>query len=189
MYREPAVKYTVPFLCVYFHICPRHPWAARAVSCREVIKRLAADQLHRNLTSPWFSPGCPHCVFLFLQGCGWAEVSLSLLLSLPYRKQSDIYKPIVLALTFRMNRQNKWLCISDWNRPGVLLMWLMLSHRQQERVWWMSILFSRYIQPFSLAVSKLYLFWTQLFMTLYGGSPTVVRWIFRLYASEQSSWQ
>ena len=46
MYREPAVKYTVPFICVCSHICPRHPWAARAVSCREVIKRLAAHQLH-----------------------------------------------------------------------------------------------------------------------------------------------
>ena len=62
MYREPAVKCTVPFICVRSHICPRHPWAARAVSCREVIKRLVAYQLHRNLTSPWVSPGYPHCV-------------------------------------------------------------------------------------------------------------------------------
>src|SRR5699024_1410604 len=78
------------------------PLGSKMISYREVIKRLAADQHHRNLTSPWFSPGCPHCV-----DCGWAEVSLYLLLSLPCRKQSDIYKPIVLALTIRMNRQNK----------------------------------------------------------------------------------
>ena len=36
----------------------QHPWE------KEIIRRLAAYQLHRNLTSPWFAPGCPHCVFL-----------------------------------------------------------------------------------------------------------------------------
>ena len=36
----------------------QHPWE------QEIIRRLAAYQLHRNLTSPWFAPGCPHCVFL-----------------------------------------------------------------------------------------------------------------------------
>ena len=36
----------------------QHPWE------QEIIRRLAAYQLHRNLTSLWFAPGCPHCVFL-----------------------------------------------------------------------------------------------------------------------------
>ena len=36
----------------------QHPWE------QEIIRRLAAYQLHRNLTPPWFAPGCPHCVFL-----------------------------------------------------------------------------------------------------------------------------
>lgn len=83
------------------HICPRHPW--------EPAPKLAGNhqtagcyQLHRILSSPWFSPSCPHCV-----NCGWAEVSLSLLLSSPCQKQSDIYKPIVLARAIRVNRQNK----------------------------------------------------------------------------------
>ncbi|WP_221421051.1 hypothetical protein, partial [Phocaeicola vulgatus] len=72
------------------HICPRHPWAAKHLSCREVIKRLVAYQLHRNLTSPWFSPGCPHCV-IPEGSCGWTEVSLCLFLSSPYRELPDSY--------------------------------------------------------------------------------------------------
>ena len=44
------------------------------------------------------------------RGYGWAEVSLYLLLSLPYREQPDIYKPMVLARATRKDRQkNKWL--------------------------------------------------------------------------------
>ena len=45
------------------------------IRCREVIKRLAAYQLHRNLTSPWVSPGCPHCVIPAVQGL-WLDRSI-----------------------------------------------------------------------------------------------------------------
>ena len=46
---------------------------------RATIKRLTAYQPHGMLSHPRISWSCPRCVILRLQGCGWTEVSLSIL--------------------------------------------------------------------------------------------------------------
>lgn len=66
---------------------------------REVTKRLAAHQLHGNLTPGRISVGCPHLLRRSYHArlYGWAGVSLSLLPVMAHRGPPGDLRPPVLA--------------------------------------------------------------------------------------------
>ena len=152
-------------LYVLSHICPRHPWEP-APKLAGSHQAAGCYQLHRNLTSPWFSPSCPHCV-----NCGWTEVSLSPLnffavSGATWQLQANI---VSLRPSEKADwNQNVWPCFLIESHHGVLLMWLISTGRYLMNVY---ILVKLPCSSLSLAVIKLYWFQSDFFMTSHGGYP------------------
>ena len=66
---------------IIFRICPRHPRKTSALSCMGNLSAVRQrTEIHRNLTSPWFSPSRPKAeVSLFCDGSLlWEKLSTHL---------------------------------------------------------------------------------------------------------------
>lgn len=79
------------------------------------IHRRLFAQRHRRLTSPWVSRSCPHCVFPAVdQGCGWTEVSLSLLWVVAESVAKRLSQTVIIAASLGLGH-------------GVPLIWLTIA--------------------------------------------------------------
>lgn len=102
-----------------------------------------------------------------MKGCGWTEVSLSMLLSSPYRELHDIYLPVFLApSSHRPTRCSLCRCLCfyeslSWRTADVAD--VSIDNRNVPDEWLIQL--SRFISFLSLAASKLYLleFWSSTF--------------------------
>ena len=129
-----------PVLCLALYqsnpICPRHPgllW--------EVIKRLAAYQLHGNLTPGRFSIGCPHWLrrFYHARPVTGQEYRQPHCRSSPCREPPDTYSQLFLALCWKEQTKDqidfffRWcLVVFFLHIMAQPLTWLMLITKQWE---------------------------------------------------------